>query len=452
MSLPSAAGCTQKGAVRRLLACFSVLCVAFYLSIQLYGPFLRTLVICDAVDQDNIYEFSGSPTCDDKEHVLGVAQAEEGRLVGMKLLVHGFAGPILAILADSFGRFPVLVLGMSGFALAFSLFTVVSVWPSLHQTTPIVWLCFFVEGATGAFDVTFLSMLADMTAHGEERARVFSAYFAVSAVGEATAQLLAVLILKQHLRDYTLVWLGLATLLICDIFLVTLTIGETMPRKQTTASPVWQRALKALGGPCALASEPFMRRWLLALWLSALATGVTAIEASFTIAAYGWEPGDWQSLAWPSHVFQLCSLSVIGPWTHGFDERRVVASVTVAGCVTQLLRVMAPFSHWALVGPNLLASFLAFGKPLTVSFLSSQFAVEQQAKVHALTHLCTNLGSSLSIATFSSPLLFRPDEHGWAAAWPFVLAAAFACIGGMVRLKLIGVFGLSRRKVDIDQV
>ena len=43
--------------------------------------------------------------------VLSVAQAREGRLVAMKLLVHAFAGPVLALLADSIGRRPVLLLG-----------------------------------------------------------------------------------------------------------------------------------------------------------------------------------------------------------------------------------------------------------------------------------------------------------------------------------------------------
>lgn len=38
-------------------------------------------------------------------------QAREGRLVAMKLLVHAFAGPVLALLADSIGRRPVLLLG-----------------------------------------------------------------------------------------------------------------------------------------------------------------------------------------------------------------------------------------------------------------------------------------------------------------------------------------------------
>ena len=46
-----------------------------------------------------------------KRQVLSVAQAREGRLVAMKLLVHAFAGPVLALLADSIGRRPVLLLG-----------------------------------------------------------------------------------------------------------------------------------------------------------------------------------------------------------------------------------------------------------------------------------------------------------------------------------------------------
>ena len=148
----------------------------FTLAVQLYGPFLRSMVECTEQVKPGA-KFSGSTHCGNSHYVLSAAQAQEGRLVAMKLLVHAFAGPLLALLADSMGRRPSLLLGLTGFLTAFLLFALVAFLPSLHGSSSAISLCFFLEGATSAFDVVFLSMLADTAKSPAARVTSFSLYY-----------------------------------------------------------------------------------------------------------------------------------------------------------------------------------------------------------------------------------------------------------------------------------
>jgi len=197
--MPSAIAVPKSPGIRRLLTTYAALSVVYSLSIQLYGPFLRSLVVCSTKIAPGA-AFTGSAQCGDLHYVLSVAQAEEGRLVGMKLLVHGFAGPVLALLADGHGRKPVLVMGLAGFAVAFAMFSITASWPELSRSTSVIDACFLVEGATSAFDVVYLSMLADLTPDLVDRALAFSAYYMTSAFGEASARLLASMILRRCLH------------------------------------------------------------------------------------------------------------------------------------------------------------------------------------------------------------------------------------------------------------
>lgn len=442
-SIPGSGLVVQPPKVRRLLASYLVLSLVFCLGIQLYGPFLRSLVVCN-VAVEHGQGFSGSAHCGDFRHVLSAAQAEEGRLVGIKLLLHGWSGPILAGFADSWGRRPVLLWGLSGFSCAFCLLALVASFPELHHATSLVVTCFVIEGVTSAFDVVYLAILSDLQQNPTERASAFSAYFAIGALGDVGAQLVASKILRQQLTSYDVVWSCMAFVLIVNTSLVWMFVEESLPPNavgESVEDPAKLRSLQStrqlLAAPMKLVRDPFLQRWELALMLTSLANGFSTIEASFTIAVYGWQPGDLQAYTWPARAISLGSVVLMGTLASSYSPLAVLTPVTVLQCLLIAVRMFAPFTPVALIGPTLLTSSLAFAAPVTTAFVSSRFTAAHQAKVHAVSHLCTNLSSSLAITAASSSLVFQPEAREWAASVPFICAAGLSSVGGMLRLHIL---------------
>ena len=168
-----------------------------------------------------------------------------------------------------------------------------------------------------------------------------------------------------------------------------------------------------------LVSSRFLQIWLVAVLFKSLASGLSSINASFTLAAYGWKPGDWQAWTWPCEVISMSSLSIGGPWAARKKPESVITVTAVLSIAAHAVQVLAPFNSSALIGPHLMAGVLALQRPVSAAYLSGRFPASQQAKVQAIAHLSHNCGVSMSVAIFSSPQLFRPHERGWAAARPF---------------------------------
>lgn len=430
-----------------LLGSYVSLTIVFALAVQLYGPFLRTLVICNRPGTGpgaigGAAFFTGSSFCDDAPLVLAVAQAQEGRLIGMKLLVHGCSGPFVAVFADSRGRRPVLLMGLGGFFTAFVLFAVVAACPWLHQNTHLLAFCFIVEGATGAFDITYLSMLADLAPNERDRSKLFTAHYAVGSCSSVMAQLASVSILRRQIDDYTRVWSFLALALLATLAFVFVFVGESLPTAKGRGGSAGclsrTSLLNSLAAPLRLVlRHRFLSFWLVGISLGHLAHGLSNIEASFTLAAYGWMPGDLQACTWPGQLAQVWALVVLGPFLSRCRASRVIFITVLLHCGASLAEILAPFSPSLLVAPSLLAQLVvAVGRPSATAFLTSHFPVDQQAKLHSVTHLCSNLSTSLSIMLFST-VLFAPNTTDGASTMPFCLAALFTCSGGGVRLALV---------------
>ena len=106
-----------------------------------------------------------------------------------------------------------------------------------------------------------------------------------------------------------------------------------------------------------------------------------------------------------------------------------------------LLQVFSPFSPAMLLGPGYVMDSLAFAAPADAAFLSLQFDGEKQARVNAVIHLFSNLSTSISIALFSSPMLFQPEARQSAAIRPFLVTFVLVTIGGfMIVLNCLQIF------------
>lgn len=434
-----------------LLLSYLVVSVVFSLGIQLYGPFLRSLVECEPRPVPGA-RFSGSARCGDAGLVLSVAQAQEGSLVSMKLVVHALAGPFLGSFADRVGRRPMLLLSLSGYALAFLLLFLVSLQRAAHNHALVV-LCFFIEGSTNAFDVVYLSMIADMTGVAE-RANAFAVYFFCSNTGQVVAQLLSVKILRMCLESYVAVWLGLFLVLAADVLFVWAAVHETLAPEGRREGKALLTAWGAAKAPLELVmSARFLRLWLLSSAFLSFAAGLSGVFASFSIAVYGWRPGDLQSYAWFGNLLKMASCA-LSPYVNRLGSPpAIILTQVVCACAAVLVQVLAPLSPAFLLGPRYAIDLLAFAHPANAAFLSSQFGADKQAKVNAVQHLCSNLSTSLSIALFSSPLMFRPGGPRTAAMWPFALSFLLELVGGTLKACLVGWhLGQTRRETRDDAV
>ncbi|CAE7289852.1 kif19 [Symbiodinium sp. CCMP2456] len=429
--------------VWHILVPYNLLSVLFTLAVQLYGPFLRSMVECAEQVKPGA-KFSGSTHCGNSHYVLSVAQAQEGRLVAMKLLVHAFAGPLLALLADSMGRRPILLLGLTGFLTAFLLFALVAFLPSLHGSSSAISLCFFLEGATSAFDVVFLSMLADTAKSPAARVTSFSLYYATGAFGNAIAIGMFVEEMSWEVKDFGFTWASMSLAMAMLILYVLAYVPETLPSAMLLKSkhsklkaPHVQLMGQAIEQIQFLASSRFLQIWLLAVLLKSSASGLSSINASFTLAVYGWKPGEWQAWIWPSEIISMSSLGILGPWAGRKKAEAVISVTALVSVAAHVLQMLAPFHALALLGPHFIAGILAFVRPVSAAYLSGRFPASQQAKVQAIAHLSHNCGISLSMAIFSSPQLFRPQARGWDAARPFLFAGILSTIGNLTKMFLV---------------
>lgn len=429
-----------KTEIRCLLFSYHIVSVVYSLGIQLYGPFLRSMVVCETPLEPGA-KFSGSSYCGDAHYVLSVAQSQEGALVSMKLVVHALAGPFLGSLADRLGRRPMLLMSLGGFMVAFFLFFVTSISVEIHSFY-LVAFCFVIEGATNAFNVVYMSMLADLTLVAD-RASAFAAYQMTGAVSQVLAQLLSVRILRMNLASYATAWFLLFILLLFDVIFAWYTIRETLKESEKTPKNQERRAssvtMDIITGPFQLLrSERFLCWWLLSLMITNLGAGLGGVLASFTIAVYGWHPGDYQAFTWISQLLRAGSLAVLSPIANTRWRPAGVALLsTVAGVASSLFQVCSPFSPAMLLGPGYVMDSLAFSSPADAAFLSLQFDAEKQARVNAVQHLFANLSTSVSIALFSSPALFQPEARGQAAMRPFVVTFVLVAVGGVIKALLI---------------
>jgi len=297
-------------------------------------------------------------------------------------------------------------------------------------------LCFILEGATNAFGVVYKSMLADSAPSGGQ-AGAFTAYEICGAVGMMLSQLASVAILRMELLSYAAVWLVLSGVVLADVLYVMVATEETLIRKPPAAS-ARETISAVLVAPFSLvANNGFLSQWLLSGAMTTLAAGQSAILATFTIAVYNWPPGTFQGFTWFKNLLRAGSLALVGPLAKELPSSLIVLADAGFSVLTQLPRMAAPFSPAFLLGSLYAADTLSFTQPSLDAYITSKFPPEKRGTVMAMQHFCSNISTSLSVALFSSHMLFNPSARGWQATWPFVVAFVMILQGVVLRLVVI---------------
>lgn len=436
----------QPPKVLRVLFSHFIISVIYTAGIELYGPFLRSMVKCEAVSLFNA-EFTGSIHCSDKNYVLSMGQAREGNLVSMKLFVHAVAAPLLGSLADQNGRKPILLVSLWGFTFALVLFSMTAFFPML-DSTPLLMVGFIIQGATNTFNVVYSSIIADLTTP-QERASAFTAYHLVDAMACIVAELLSVCILWTSPSSYSVVWFAFSLVVLVDVLFSWHLIAESHnalgngPKRRSPflppRRPLAGLVVRAMSDLFQLVRlDGFLHFWLLSVLMSGFAEGVSVVFASFTVAVYGWHAGNLQAYTCFKSLLKMACLS-LSPAVNNLCPSRVFLLQLVISGIASFVRVFAQFSPALLLTSIYVSNSLAFATPATVAFLSMHFNAENQAKVNALQNFSSNIGTSISFAVFSSQALFRPEAGGIVAMRPFLLALVLTVASGILRVWLAGL-------------
>ncbi len=354
---------------------------------------------------------------------VGLAQATEiGGWLGMVYAAVQFVtGPLVGNLGDRFGRRPVLLGALTGFAIDYAL---LGFAPSLG------WL-FLGRALAGFFGASFGpagAALADISAP-EDRARLFGMIGAAFGIGFIVGPALGGLL--GELGDRA-PFHAAAVLAACNLILglvafpETLSLDKRRPFQWRRANPVG--ALLALGKVPGLLPVAFALFW----WNLAGMVYPTA-WSWFTIAAFHWSPGQiGASLTWVGVVMAMSQIFLVGRLVKRFGERRAAELGIMAATLGFVVDAIVP-KGWMLYPAMLVIAFQAAVMPAMSGLMSRRVPATQQGELQGFT------GSVAAIGAILAPALYNP-----ALAWFIGPAAPFRFPGIVFALAtLMGMIALA---------
>jgi DHA1 family tetracycline resistance protein-like MFS transporter len=347
---------------------------------------------------------------------IGLAQATEiGGWLGMIYAAVQFVtGPLVGNLGDRFGRRPVLLGALAGFAIDYAL---------MGFAPTLGWL-FLGRALAGFFGASFGpagAALADISVP-EDRAKVFGMMGAAFGVGFIIGPALGGLL--GEFGD-KVPFHAAAVLAACNLILgliafpETLTIDKRRPFQWRRANPVG--ALMALGKLPGLLPVAFALFW----WN--LAGMVYPVAWSwFTIAAFNWSPGQMgASLTWVGCVMALSQIFIVGRLVKRFGERRAAEIGILVATLGFVIDAIVP-KGWMLYPAMLVIAFQAAVMPAMSGLMSRRVPATQQGELQGFT------GSVAAIGSIIAPALYNP-----ALAWFTGPAAPFRFPGIVFALSTV---------------
>jgi DHA1 family tetracycline resistance protein-like MFS transporter len=269
-------------------------------------------------------------------------------------LMSFFAGPILGLLSDRFGRRPVLLVSLSGLGLDF-LFMAFA--PSL------AWLFVgrLISGATSGVFSTANAYVADVTPP-EKRARAFGWMGAAFSVGFLAGPAIGGVLGDYNLR---LPFMAAAALTLVNALYGLFVVPESLPESKRTTAFHWRRA-NPLGSLRLLRSHHELLPLAAVGFLNQLANMVwPSVFVLYAGYRFGWTPGlTGIFMALVSVAGVAVQSLVVGPFVRNFGERAcliVGAALPIIGLGwvayapnAWLYLIGVPFNaFWQLLTPGL---------------------------------------------------------------------------------------------------
>ncbi|PZU11068.1 MAG: tetracycline resistance MFS efflux pump [Sphingomonas sp.] len=338
--------------------------------------------------------------------------------------VQFLTGPLMGNLGDRFGRRPVLLGALAGFAIDYLL---MGFAPSLG------WL-FLGRALAGLFGASFGpagAALADMSTP-DERARYFGMMGAAFGIGFVVGPAVGGLLGEFGPRAPFHAAAALAALnFVIGLFLFPETLKRENRRPFTLAranpAGAW-RALGKLHGVIPLSIAAFF--WQVATMI------YPVTWAYFAIAAFGWTPGlIGASLAMVGILMAISQMLFVGPVVKRLGERGSVA-LGIAGAIAQFLCYMVIQDGRLVFIVMLLQPIQSLVFPAMNGLMSRKVPPDAQGELQGFN------GSVAAIAAIFAPAIFSPALAfftGPSAPFRFVgigfaIATAFALIALVILL------------------
>lgn len=301
--------------------------VASAMSIGIMVPILPNL----------LKQFSGGDTATAAE--WNVTFAVAGGLMSF------FAGPILGLLSDRWGRRPVLLISLTGFGIDFL----------FMAFAPSLWWLFLgrlISGATSGIFSTANAYVADVTAP-ENRARAFGWMGSAFSFGFLAGPAIGGMLGNYNLR---LPFMAAAALTLVNAFYGLLVLPESLPESRRATSFHWRRA-NPLGSLALLRSHHELLPLAGVGFLNQLANMVwPSVFVLYTGYRYHWTPGTTGFVMMGGSVLGIVVQSfLVGPAVKRFGERGCMLAGATSAALALFWYSLAPTGLIYLIGMPLSA-------------------------------------------------------------------------------------------------
>ncbi len=310
-------------------------------------------------------------------------------------LMSFLAGPVLGLLADRWGRRPVLLICLSGLGLDF-LFMAFA--PSL------AWLFVgrLISGATSGVFSTANAYVADVTTP-ENRAKAFGWMGAAFNVGFLAGPAIGGLLGQVNLR---LPFTAAAALTLANAVYGALILPESLSPERRTPRFVMARAnpigslklLRSQEGLAGLAGIYFLNQLAQMVWPS--------VFVLYTGYRYGWTPGVVGMTMMAGSLMGISVQSfIVGPVIRRYGERGAMIAGICAATAAFIWYGVAPsgLAYWAGMPVSCLAALLL---PGLQGLMSHRVSSDEQGQLQ---------GANQSMAGLAS--VFGPSLFGFSFAW-----------------------------------
>lgn len=357
--------------------------------------------------------------------VAGLSISEGATIAGLLLTTFAVMqfvfAPILGGLSDRFGRRPVLLIALLGFALD----SFIMAWaPNLTW----LFVARLVSGICGATYAAAYACLVDVS-EPEERAKFFGYAGAALGLGFIFGPALGGLLGEYWVRlPFVVAGVLIALVAIWGYFMFPETLKEENRRSFSLlrANP--------LGSLISIARHPSVVIVLAALFLIQLSNhSYSSIWSFFTAEVAGWSPF-LIGLSVSAYGFGMAAVqgAFTGPVIARFGEVKAVYFAVAVGLISfGILAVATSAFHIYLA--IAIGVFSAFLSPALQSLMTSRTPADSQGELQGAITSLYSLASIISPAAMALIFTAYTDEPGiYLPGAPFVLAAALiicaACI------------------------
>jgi DHA1 family tetracycline resistance protein-like MFS transporter len=300
-----------------------------------------------------------------------------------------FSGPMLGLVADRYGRRPVLLVSLFGLGVDFL----------FMAFAPTLWWLFVgrvLNGLTAASFSTANAYLADVTPP-DQRAKAFGMMGSAFSFGFIIGPVIGGLLGEHDLR---LPFLAAAALTLANWLYGLFILPESLPPERRAKSFDWSRA-NPVGSLRLLRSEPGLLGLAGVGFLFQLAHMVLpSIFVLYSGYRYGWTP---QIMGWTFMATGIAGVAVqmflVGPVVARIGERRAVLLGALAGALGFAWYGFAPTGWLYLLGIPLFA-MVNFLTPGLQALMTRRLAPHQQGQLQGANQ------SLQGIAAVVGPIIF----------------------------------------------